>query len=605
MKLTDIKLVIWDLDETFWQGTISEEKISIIPEHIQFVKDLTDIGVVNSICSKNDFEVAEKALEKAGVREYFVFPSIDWNAKGQRVKEIIDTMKLRAVNVLFIDDNIQNLEEVKHFCPGIMAALPNEIGELIAQAAKSEKKDIAHKRLNQYKLMEEKEGAKESFSSNEEFLYSCDIRADIFNDCICEFDRIYELILRSNQLNYTKLRQEKDDLMELMNASDVDSGYIKVYDKFGDYGIVGFYAVKGNELIHFVFSCRTLGMKIEQYVYYWLGCPQLNVVGDVVSQLNTTENPQWINQKNSSVKNKPEKTASATNKKILFKGPCDMSQMYAFLNLHDNVVTEFSYTNDEGILTEGHNHTSQIVTALFADENRKQEILSDAEFFDKAMLDTALKNEKFDFVVLSMLTDGNLGIYERKSTGERVALCQKFYDLTDSANKQKYISGEIFTSRINFTENSLDKFASEYRFVSNEDAEITIGNLQKIREFIDPKTTLILLLGSEREFAKDTRESYISRHSEHARMNEKIRQWADGKENIILLPFDKYIKNNSDMIDAINHFVKRVYYDLACDLATIFSEDGTVEVKSKSVLFKATVRQNLRYIKAKFVRLIK
>lgn len=604
MKLTDIKLVIWDLDETFWQGTISEEKISIIPEHIQFVKNLTDIGVVNSICSKNDFEVAEKALEKAGVREYFVFPSIDWNAKGQRVKEIIDTMKLRAVNVLFIDDNIQNLEEVKHFCPGIMAALPNEIGELIAQAAKSEKKDIAHKRLNQYKLMEEKEGAKESFSSNEEFLYSCDIRADIFNDCICEFDRIYELILRSNQLNYTKLRQEKDDLMELMKSSDVDTGYIKVYDKFGDYGIVGFYAVKGDELIHFVFSCRTLGMKIEQYVYYWLGCPQLNVVGDVVSQLNTTENPQWINQKNSSVKNKPEKTASATTKKILFKGPCDMSQMYAFLNLHDNVVTEFSYTNDEGVLTEGHNHTSQIATALFADENRKQEILGDAEFFDKAMLDTALKTEKFDFVVLSMLTDGNLGVYEKKSTGERIALCEKHYDLTDTANLQKYINNEVFTSGITFTEDSLKKFASEYKFIKM-DADITVENLQKIIDFIGKETTLILLLGSEREFKKKCKESYKSRHTEHAKMNEKIRQWAEGKENVILLPFDRYIKNDSDFFDTINHFVKRVYYDLAFDIARIFSEKGTVEVKGKSELFKATVRQNLRYIKAKFVRLIK
>ena len=120
MKLADIKLVVWDLDETFWQGTVSEEKISLIPEHIQFVKDLTDIGIVNSICSKNDFEVVENALKNAGIRDYFVFPSIDWSAKGHRIKNIIDTMRLRAVNVLFIDDNVQNLEEAKHFCPGVI-----------------------------------------------------------------------------------------------------------------------------------------------------------------------------------------------------------------------------------------------------------------------------------------------------------------------------------------------------------------------------------------------------------------------------------------------------------------------------------------------------
>ena len=37
-------------------------------------------------------------------------------------------------------------------------------------------------------------------------------------------------------------------------------------------------------------------MKIEQYIYCLLGCPKLNIVGDVVSKLNETENPQWINQ---------------------------------------------------------------------------------------------------------------------------------------------------------------------------------------------------------------------------------------------------------------------------------------------------------------------
>lgn len=605
MRLTDIKLVIWDLDETFWQGTISEGNVEFVPKHIQFVKDLTDIGIVNSICSKNDFDVAEKALEDAEVRGYFVFPSIDWNGKGPRIKYIIDTMKLRAVNVLFIDDNIQNLEEAKHFCQGIMTALPHEIGELIAQAAEAEKKDSKHKRLNQYKLMEEKEVIKESFSSNEEFLFSCDIRAVFCDDCIQELDRIYELIQRSNQLNYTKLRQEKDDLMKLITEPDVKSGYVKVCDKFGDYGIVGFYAVKNNELVHFVFSCRTLGMKIEQYVYFYLGCPNLNVVGDVVSPLSKTENPQWINQAVCQAECRNEKKVSAFGKKILFKGPCDLSQMHAFLNFQNSAVTEFSYTNAEGILTEGHNHTSQIVTALFADENRKEEILGDLEFFDKDMLDTALKKEKFDFVVLSMLTDGNLGIYERKSTGERVALCQKFYDLTDSANTQRYINGEIFTSRIKFTGDLLDRFADKYSFVPNIEADITIKNLQKIREFIDSETTLILLLGSEREFKKDTRAAYHNRHLEHSVMNEKIRIWADGKDNVILLPFDKYIRSDTDIIDSINHFVKRVYYDLACELVQIFGNEGDVGVKGKSELFKETIKQKLKYIKDRLIKLIK
>ena len=49
-----IKLVVWDLDDTFWQGTISEETVEIPEENRALLKTLTDIGIVNSICSKND-----------------------------------------------------------------------------------------------------------------------------------------------------------------------------------------------------------------------------------------------------------------------------------------------------------------------------------------------------------------------------------------------------------------------------------------------------------------------------------------------------------------------------------------------------------------------
>ena len=76
-----IKVIIWDLDETFWSGTISEETISIPEENIKLIKTLTSLGIVNSICSKNDMEIVKKQLQEVGVWEYFVFPSVNWEPK--------------------------------------------------------------------------------------------------------------------------------------------------------------------------------------------------------------------------------------------------------------------------------------------------------------------------------------------------------------------------------------------------------------------------------------------------------------------------------------------------------------------------------------------
>ena len=141
-----------------------------------------------------------------------------------------------------------------------------------------------------------------------------------------------------------------------------------------------------------------------------------------------------------------------------------------------------------------------------------------------------------------MLTDGNLGVYRRKETGEEIALCEKKYSLVDLANREKYLNNKIFTSCIKFTDRMLDDFALKYEVTYNSDANTTVNNLEKIWEYIDKDTKLILLLGSEREFKKKCKDSYFNRHNEHAKMNAKITEWAKNKPNVILLPFDKYVK---------------------------------------------------------------
>lgn len=56
IDFSKIKLIIWDLDETFWKGILSEGPISPIKENLSLLQTLTDHGIVNSICSKNDYE---------------------------------------------------------------------------------------------------------------------------------------------------------------------------------------------------------------------------------------------------------------------------------------------------------------------------------------------------------------------------------------------------------------------------------------------------------------------------------------------------------------------------------------------------------------------
>ena len=54
MNVQGLKLVIWDLDDTFWTGTLSEGTAQWIDANCDFIANLTDKGIINSICSKNN-----------------------------------------------------------------------------------------------------------------------------------------------------------------------------------------------------------------------------------------------------------------------------------------------------------------------------------------------------------------------------------------------------------------------------------------------------------------------------------------------------------------------------------------------------------------------
>jgi len=332
-----VKLVVWDLDDTFWRGTLTEGGIAHIESNIETVRELSKRGIINSICSKNDYEQAKEKLSECGIWDYFVFPSISFNPKGKAIAEMIEGAALRPQNVLFLDDNPSNLEEAKFFNPGIMTADPADVLEnLLDHPGLAGKPDPDLTRLKQYQFLQRKvEDRGATALSNEEFLRASNIRIVINNDIEPDFDRVVELINRTNQLNYTKIRLETDDevqgLRELISGRHVHTGTVRVVDNYGDYGLVGFYLgmrrSKYNKLIHFVFSCRTMNMGIEQYVYEMLNSPDIEIVGPVSYGLKTHDRVDWINAGGD---DRASNQSGPLNEKLVLLGGCDLLQLASY-----------------------------------------------------------------------------------------------------------------------------------------------------------------------------------------------------------------------------------------------------------------------------------
>lgn len=86
MDASKIKLIIWDLDETFWNGTISEQKVAPVKQACDLVLLSSKKGIVNSICSKNDEKPCIDKLKEWDLDKYFVFNSLIGSRKVRGLK---------------------------------------------------------------------------------------------------------------------------------------------------------------------------------------------------------------------------------------------------------------------------------------------------------------------------------------------------------------------------------------------------------------------------------------------------------------------------------------------------------------------------------------
>ena len=582
-----IKLIIWDLDDTFWNGTLSEGTVELLPNHVKLIKDSTDCGIINTICSKNDEHEVIDELKKYGIEDFFVFCSINWQPKGQRIKTLLEDMSLRAPNALFIDDNISNLNEALFYNHELMVAEPSAIPGLISYFSSIDKKDIAHKRLEQYKVLEQKRQESKNFSTNEEFLKDCDIHVQICKDCKPVAGRLYELTQRTNQLNFTKNRPPEDEFYGQLDNCD-DCGYVKVQDRFGDYGIVGLFVVKDEVLIHFLFSCRTIGQGIEQYVYWKLGFPKLNVVGDVATTLNNSSKPEWIKEGEREVDS--DKGINVSDK-LLFKGPCDMSSMVGYLQLDDVFTTEFTFTDDNGHLVENHNHSAHIKGLKEYDRITLEHLKKDCFFLDDANFESTIFSQEYKIVFLSTLIEGNYGLYKHKATGSIVAFGHYDVPLTDKNNWNGYINGSIINFGYSITKEMLEDFSQKFDYIGRTTPEMYKSFVNNMLQWLPQETHLCLILGSEIQYEKETLSAYKDRHLWHKSFNDEIANIQSARLHLIKVT--NHIKSQSDFTNNINHYTPNVYYKLSCDIKTVITEVCGPSIVVKSNWMRFFVKQYL------------
>jgi FkbH-like protein len=269
-SMPKIKCVIWDLDNTLWEGILTEDgpsNLRLKPGIREVIEELDRRGILQSVASKNNHSEAINVLKSWNLAEYFLFPQISWNPKSESIASIIQQMNLGADSVLFLDDSSFELEQVRAVLPEVRVLKAEEYKNLLSRPEFDVPvTEESANRRSLYQVESSRQVIKEGFGEDyKAFLKHCDIRMTLSAMTSRSLERVHELTQRTNQMNFSGNRYDRSRLSEILQSPHVDTYVIQCEDKFGSYGVVGFAIVDKREprLTDLMFSCRIQAKRVE------------------------------------------------------------------------------------------------------------------------------------------------------------------------------------------------------------------------------------------------------------------------------------------------------------------------------------------------------
>jgi FkbH-like protein len=135
MSADKIKCIVWDLDNTLWQGILLEDsEVTLVTTIVDVIKTLDARGILHSIASRNDHAAAEKKLRELGLWDYFIYPAISWCDKSSAIERIARQINIGINTLAFVDDQPFELDEVRSRHPEVAFFTPEAVPTFLHRA---------------------------------------------------------------------------------------------------------------------------------------------------------------------------------------------------------------------------------------------------------------------------------------------------------------------------------------------------------------------------------------------------------------------------------------------------------------------------------------
>lgn len=265
-NLKEAKCIVWDLDNTIWDGVLLESKeVKLKPQIKEILEEFDSRGILHSIASKNNHEDAMNKLKEFGIDHYFLYPHINWNAKSSSIEQIQKSLNFGIDTFVFVDDQEFEREEVLSVLPEVETIDALEYEKILEVERLNPRfitADSKKRRLMYQSDIVRNETEADYSGPKDEFLAALDMEFIISAAQEEDLKRAEELTVRTNQLNATGKTYDYDELNTIRVSDDHKLIVCELKDKYGSYGKIGLALVEtSGENWHIkllLMSCRVM-----------------------------------------------------------------------------------------------------------------------------------------------------------------------------------------------------------------------------------------------------------------------------------------------------------------------------------------------------------
>lgn len=273
-----IKCVVWDLDNTVWDGILLEDpEVVLRPHVVEILKTLDERGILHSVASRNDHDLAMAKLREFGIADYFLYPQINWSPKSGSVAQIAKDINIGLDAIAFVDDQPFEREEVAFTHEKVLCIDSALLDDMLDRPELKPRFITEDSRLRRQMYMADIRRNREEetyVGAKEEFLATLDMVFTVHPARAEDLKRAEELTVRTNQLNTTGYTYSYEELDALSRSPRHQLLISQLEDKHGSYGKIGLTLIEADPDVWTIklllMSCRVMSKGVGMVMIHHL-----------------------------------------------------------------------------------------------------------------------------------------------------------------------------------------------------------------------------------------------------------------------------------------------------------------------------------------------